>query len=62
VVEESLAKRNGYGYNALSGSFDPLLEAGIADAAKVLRIASRKAVSVTGRMLGSYSVVQPAMA
>jgi chaperonin GroEL len=62
VVEESLAKRNGYGYNALSGSFDPLLEAGIADAAKVLRIASRNAVSVTGRMLGSYSVVQPAMA
>ena len=49
VVEQ--VQRTGQGFNALSGAYENLLEAGILDAAKVVRLGLQDAVSIASRRL-----------
>ena len=51
VVAELMEKKGAAGYNAATGEFVDMLEAGIIDPAKVTRCALQNAASVTGTML-----------
>jgi chaperonin GroEL len=51
VVEHMRAGKGGYGFNAARGTYVDLVEAGIIDAAKVIRCALENAVSVAGVLL-----------
>lgn len=54
IVNEAMKEPGGYGYNATTGKFEPLLEAGIADATSMLLAATKNAVAVTGEILSTY--------
>ncbi|MGH7857274.1 MAG: chaperonin GroEL, partial [Candidatus Binatia bacterium] len=52
VVVERVSARNGaFGYNAATDGFEDLLEAGIVDPTKVVRIALQSAASIAGLLL-----------
>ena len=51
VVERMRSGTGGYGFNAARGTYVDLVEAGIIDAAKVMRCALENAVSVAGVLL-----------
>ncbi|MCP4246586.1 MAG: chaperonin GroEL [bacterium] len=51
VVEQILAKKGRFGYDAAKGEFTDMFKAGIIDPAKVARIALESASSVAGLML-----------
>jgi len=51
VVEDILAKKGAYGYNARTGAFVDMVRAGIIDPAKVTRSALQNAASVAGLLL-----------
>lgn len=62
VIEESMRGSFDYGYNAANERFENLMETGIADATKVLLMATRNAVSASAHMLAKHSAGQPAVA
>jgi len=49
--------RQGKGFNALTGSYDDLLAAGILDAAKVTRLALQDAVSIAALLITTEAVI-----
>ena len=49
--------RQGKGFNALTGSYDDLLAAGILDAAKVTRLALQDAVSIASLLITTEAVI-----
>ena len=55
VVEE--VRRSGKGFNALTGAFEDLLQAGILDAAKVVRLALQDAVSIASLLITTEVVI-----
>ncbi|MBP9015096.1 MAG: chaperonin GroEL [Candidatus Atribacteria bacterium] len=58
IVEKIKASDNiSFGYNALTGKFVDMLEDGVIDPAKVVRVALQNASSVAGIMLTTESVV-----
>lgn len=57
VVAEVLRQPEGYGFNALTGEFTNMLEAGIIDPAKVARLALRSAASVSAIFLTTEAAV-----
>ncbi len=50
-------KRQGKGFNALTGQYEDLLETGIVDAAKVLRLALQDAVSIASLLITTEVVI-----
>ena len=50
-------KRLGKGYNALTGTYEDLLSAGILDAAKVVRLALQDAVSIASLLITTEAVI-----
>jgi chaperonin GroEL len=50
-------KRLGKGYNALTGTYEDLLTAGILDAAKVVRLALQDAVSIASLLITTEAVI-----
>ncbi len=68
VIVEALKKESkvGYGYNALTGEFQDMIEAGIVDPTKVTRSALQNASSVAATILTTESLVadikEPALA
>ncbi|MEK9500435.1 chaperonin GroEL [Gaopeijia maritima] len=54
-VRES--KENNFGYNALSGEYEDLVEAGVIDPTKVVRTALQNASSIAGLLLTTEAVV-----
>ncbi|NQU84119.1 MAG: chaperonin GroEL, partial [Parcubacteria group bacterium] len=58
VVAEEVKKNEGnYGYNAASGNYEDLVQAGIIDPTKVTRSALQNAVSIAGMILTTEAVV-----
>lgn len=59
VIVEQLKGKNqvGYGYNALTGKFEDMMEAGIVDPTKVTRSALQNASSVASTILTTESLV-----
>ncbi len=59
VIVEAIKKENkvGYGYNALTGEFQDMIEAGIVDPTKVTRSALQNASSVASTILTTESLV-----
>ena len=59
VIVEALKKENkvGYGYNALTGEFQDMIQAGIVDPTKVTRSALQNASSVASTILTTESLV-----
>jgi len=55
VIEE--VRRGGKGYNAMTGIYEDLLEAGILDAAKVVRLALQDAVSIASLLVTTEVVI-----
>ena len=55
VVEE--VRKSGKGFNALTGGFEDLLQAGILDAAKVVRLALQDAVSIASLLITTEVVI-----
>jgi chaperonin GroEL len=55
VVEE--IRRHGKGFNALTGSYEDLLAAGIVDAAKVVRLGLQDAVSIASLLITTEAVI-----
>ena len=56
VVAEEV-RRSGHGFNAATGTYEDLLNAGILDAAKVVRLALQDAVSIAGLLLTTEAVI-----
>ena len=56
VVAEEV-RRSGNGFNAATGTYEDLLNAGILDAAKVVRLALQDAVSIAGLLLTTEAVI-----
>ena len=50
-------KRQGKGYNAMTGTYEDLLAAGILDAAKVVRLALQDAVSIASLLITTEAVI-----
>lgn len=57
VVEKVKASEWEFGYNALTNSFENLVEAGVIDPAKVTRCALQNAASVAGMVLTTQAIV-----
>ncbi|MGQ9580503.1 MAG: chaperonin GroEL [Armatimonadota bacterium] len=58
IVEQiKSAGKPGWGYNAMTGKFEDLMEAGIVDPAKVTRIALENAASIASMLLTTEAVV-----
>ncbi|GMV07533.1 MAG: 60 kDa chaperonin [Gemmatimonadota bacterium] len=58
VVDKVRAKKDaGYGYNALTDTYEDLVEAGVIDPTKVVRTALQNAASIAGLMLTTEAVV-----
>ena len=57
IVEKVKEKEFGVGFNALTGDFGKMLEAGIVDPAKVTRSALQNAASIAGMLLTTESLV-----
>jgi chaperonin GroEL len=55
VVEE--IRRSGLGFNALTGTYEDLLAAGILDAAKVVRLGLQDAVSIASLLITTEAVI-----
>ena len=57
VVERIRQAKDGWGFNAESGKFENLLESGIVDPAKVVRVALQNAASIGGLLLTAETLV-----
>jgi len=57
VVNKVAEGKDGFGYNALTDTYEDLLKAGIIDPVKVTRIALQNAVSIAGLLLTTDCVV-----
>jgi chaperonin GroEL len=57
VLSKVLEGRDDFGFNAATGKYGPLLEAGVIDPAKVVRFALQNAASVAGLMLTTEAMV-----
>jgi chaperonin GroEL len=57
VVEEVKKRKQNEGFNALTGEYVDLLEAGIIDPTKVERIAIQNAASIAGLLLTTEAIV-----
>lgn len=57
VVEKVRASEWEFGYNAMTDTFENLLEAGVIDPAKVTRCALQNAASVAGMVLTTQAIV-----
>ncbi|MDP2956986.1 MAG: chaperonin GroEL [Longimicrobiales bacterium] len=57
VVERVRGKKGGYGYNALTDTYEDLVEAGVIDPTKVVRTALQNAASIAGLLLTTEAVV-----
>jgi chaperonin GroEL len=57
VVNKVSQGKGGFGYNAETGNYENLLEAGVIDPAKVTRIALQNAVSIAGLLLTTGCLV-----
>ena len=57
VVEKLLESKWEIGYNAMTDTYENLLEAGVIDPAKVTRCALQNAASVAGMVLTTQAVV-----
>jgi chaperonin GroEL len=60
IVSQVKAGKGAYGYNAATGEFGDMLEAGILDPTKVTRLALQNAASVAGLMLTTEVMVAEA--
>ena len=57
VVSRVRAREGGFGYNARTERYEDLVEAGVIDPAKVVRVALQNAASVAGLMLTTEAMV-----
>jgi chaperonin GroEL len=57
VVEKARNSKNNVGFNAATETWEDLLESGIIDPTKVVRIALQNAASVAGLMLTTEAMV-----
>ena len=57
VVEKVRANEWEFGYNALTDSYENLVESGVIDPAKVTRCALQNAASVAGMVLTTQAIV-----
>ena len=57
VLKQVRAGMNNFGFNAATGKYEDLLEAGIIDPVKVIRFAIQNAVSVAGLMLTTEAMI-----
>jgi len=57
IVQKALTEKAAVGYNAETGEFEDLLQAGIIDPAKVTRSALQNAASIAGLMLTTEALV-----
>jgi Chaperonin GroEL (HSP60 family) len=55
VIDE--VRRSGQGFNAMTGGYEDLLQAGILDAAKVVRLALQDAVSIASLLVTTEVVI-----
>lgn len=60
IVEKVLNGTGAFGYNAATGQFEDLLQAGIIDPAKVVRTALQNAASIAGLMLTTEATITDA--
>jgi chaperonin GroEL len=60
VLNEVVAGKGNYGYNAASGEYGDMIEAGILDPTKVTRFALQNAASVSGLLLTTEAMVADA--
>ncbi len=57
IVQRIKEGKNDFGYNAQTGKFEPLYEAGVIDPTKVARVALENAASIAGMFITTESVV-----
>jgi chaperonin GroEL len=57
VVENAMSKGHGYGFNAETGKYEDLLEAGVIDPAKVVRTTIQNASSIASLILTTEALV-----
>jgi chaperonin GroEL len=57
VVNKVREGKDAYGYNAVSGECEDLIEAGVIDPTKVVRVALQNAASVASLMLGTEALI-----
>ena len=57
IVEEVKKKEGSFGYNALTGTYEDMIKAGIIDPAKVTRSALQNAASIAGMFLTTEAVI-----
>jgi chaperonin GroEL len=57
VVNKVREVKGGYGYNAASGEYQDLVEAGVIDPTKVVRVALQNAASVASLMLTTEALI-----
>ena len=57
VVNRVAAEKGGYGYNALTNTYEDLMKAGVIDPTKVTRTALENAASIAGLLLTTEAVV-----
>lgn len=57
VVEKVRANKWEFGYNAMTDSYENLVESGVIDPAKVTRCALQNAASVAGMVLTTQAIV-----
>jgi chaperonin GroEL len=57
VVNRVLESKDDFGYNALTGTYEPLLKAGVIDPAKVVRSALQNAASVASLLITTEAAI-----
>lgn len=57
VLNKVFEGKGGFGYNALTYTFEDLLEAGVIDPTKVVRFAIQNAASVSGLLLTTEAMI-----
>jgi chaperonin GroEL len=57
VVNRVRESKDDFGYNALTGTYEPLLKAGVIDPAKVVRSALQNAASVAGLLITTEAAI-----
>ena len=59
VLSEIRRNAGNYGYNAQTETFDDLVETGIIDPTKVVRVALQNAASIAGLMITTEAMIAP---
>jgi chaperonin GroEL len=57
VIEHVKAGKNGFGFNAMSGEYEDLIQAGVIDPAKVTRSTIQNAASIAALLITTEALI-----